>query len=197
LVGQTNIPFLFRLLTHEVFVSGQTWTTFIDDTPDLFKLVSSQNRAQKLLSYLGDIAVNGSSILGQSGPPGLTDEAIVPTFYKKDDPKTPIDTSKPCLTGWRNIIVKEGPEAFAKAIRAYKGCVSSSSVSDAVLGLLPLKRRFLVVSLLDSSSWTLHGETPTNRSLLPDSERSTWPTSPERPRTSSRTLTRSSAGVEP
>jgi pyruvate carboxylase len=39
---------------------------FIDDTPDLFKLVQSQNRAQKLLAYLGDLAVNGSSIKGQT-----------------------------------------------------------------------------------------------------------------------------------
>lgn len=38
---------------------------FIDDTPDLFKLVQSQNRAQKVLAYLGDLAVNGSSIKGQ------------------------------------------------------------------------------------------------------------------------------------
>jgi pyruvate carboxylase len=40
-------------------------TQFIDDTPELFKLVQSQNRAQKLLAYLGDLAVNGSSIKGQ------------------------------------------------------------------------------------------------------------------------------------
>ena len=39
---------------------------FIDDTPDLFKLVQTQNRAQKLLIYLGDLAVNGSSIKGQT-----------------------------------------------------------------------------------------------------------------------------------
>ena len=39
---------------------------FIDDTPELFKLVQTQNRAQKLLAYLGDLAVNGSSIKGQT-----------------------------------------------------------------------------------------------------------------------------------
>jgi pyruvate carboxylase len=84
---KTNIPFLFRLLTHDVFIGGKTWTTvcsllrnclqslmilfsqFIDDTPDLFKLVQTQNRAQKLLSYLGDLAVNGSSIKGQTVSP--------------------------------------------------------------------------------------------------------------------------------
>lgn len=83
-IPQTNIPFLFRLLTHDVFIGGKTWTTvsdlscnihaankirllqFIDDTPELFKLVLSQNRAQKLLAYLGDLAVNGSSIKGQT-----------------------------------------------------------------------------------------------------------------------------------
>ena len=45
---------------------AQQCAQFIDDTPELFKLVQSQNRAQKLLAYLGDIAVNGSSIKGQT-----------------------------------------------------------------------------------------------------------------------------------
>ncbi len=62
---KTNIPFLQRLLTHDTFISGNTWTTFIDDTPDLFRLVGSKNRAQKVLKYLGDVLVNGSSIKGQ------------------------------------------------------------------------------------------------------------------------------------
>lgn len=62
---KTNIPFLQRLLTHDTFMKGGAWTTFIDDTPDLFRLVESKNRAQKILKYLGDIVVNGSSIKGQ------------------------------------------------------------------------------------------------------------------------------------
>ena len=101
-----------------------TWTTFIDDTPELFKLVQSQNRAQKLLGYLGDLAVNGSSIKGQAGEPGLKTEAMIPQI--KDADSNVVDTSVPCQKGWRNIIVNEGPEAFAKAIRGYKGCVSVS-----------------------------------------------------------------------
>ena len=66
---KTNIPFLLRLLTHDTFVAGNCWTTFIDDTPSLFKLYTGQNRAQKLLAYLGDLVVNGSSIKGQIVPP--------------------------------------------------------------------------------------------------------------------------------
>ncbi|WVO22462.1 pyruvate carboxylase [Cryptococcus decagattii] len=137
---KTNIPFLIRLLTHEVFESGKTWTTFIDDTPELFKLVHSQNRAQKLLAYLGDLAVNGSSIKGQMGEPGLKTEAMIPTIV--DAEGKPVDTSKPCLTGWRNIIVEQGPEAFAKAIRNYKGClIMDTTWRDAHQSLLATRMR--------------------------------------------------------
>ncbi|KAL7421116.1 pyruvate carboxylase [Cryptotrichosporon argae] len=138
---KTNIPFLIRLLTHQVFVSGKTWTTFIDDTPELFKLVQSQNRAQKLLAYLGDLTVNGSSIKGQAGEPGLKTEALIPTIV---DNKTGdiVDTSKPCFTGWRNIIVNEGPAAFAKAIRAYPGTlIMDTTWRDAHQSLLATRMR--------------------------------------------------------
>lgn len=115
-----------------MFESGKTWTTFIDDTPELFKLVESQNRAQKLLAYLGDVAVNGSSIMGQAGEPGLLVDALIPEIKAIDDPSKVVDTSKPCLTGWRNIIVNEGPEAFAKAVRNYKGCVSCFTTTSLI-----------------------------------------------------------------
>ncbi|WWC63978.1 pyruvate carboxylase [Kwoniella dejecticola CBS 10117] len=139
---KTNIPFLIRLLTHQVFESGKTWTTFIDDTPDLFKLVHSQNRAQKLLAYLGDLAVNGSSIKGQMGEPGLLTEAIIPQIKDTADPTKVVDTSVPCQNGWRNIIVKEGPEAFAKAIRGYKGTlIMDTTWRDAHQSLLATRMR--------------------------------------------------------
>lgn len=39
---KTNIPFLQRLVTYPTFMTGNCWTTFIDDTPDLFALVQYQ-----------------------------------------------------------------------------------------------------------------------------------------------------------
>jgi pyruvate carboxylase len=125
-----------------VFESGLTWTTFIDDTPELFKLVHSQNRAQKLLNYLGDLAVNGSSIKGQAGEPGLRTEAFLPQITDNADPTKVVDTSVPCQKGWRNIIVNEGPEAFAKAIRNYKGClIMDTTWRDAHQSLLATRMR--------------------------------------------------------
>ncbi len=58
------------------------------------------------------------------GEPGLKTEAIIPSIKDNADPTKTVDTSEPCQKGWRNIIVTEGPAAFAKAIRDYKGCVS-------------------------------------------------------------------------
>ncbi|KAI7290405.1 Pyruvate, partial [Hortaea werneckii] len=110
---KTNIPFLASLLTHPTFVEGTCWTTFIDDTPELFSLIGSQNRAQKLLAYLGDLAVNGSQIKGQIGESKFKGEVIMPTLL--DPAHKTLDVTEPCKEGWRNVLLEKGPEGFAKA----------------------------------------------------------------------------------
>ncbi|PVG03133.1 putative pyruvate carboxylase [Serendipita vermifera] len=156
---KTNIPFLFRLLTHDVFIGGKTWTTFIDDTPDLFKLVQTQNRAQKLLAYLGDLAVNGSSIKGQMGEPGLKIDVVIPQLQDRTDPETgpPLDCSQPCEVGWRNIIVKQGPEAFAQAVRQYPGTlIMDTTWRDAHQSLLATRLRTIdMVNIARETSYAL------------------------------------------
>ncbi|CEQ38936.1 SPOSA6832_00411, partial [Sporobolomyces salmonicolor] len=127
---KTNIPFLFRVLSHPAYVDGNAWTTFIDDTPELFNLVTSQNRAQKLLGYLGDLVVNGSSIKGQQGEPGLHEEIPIPTLVDPKDETKTIDTSMPCQNGWRKIIKEQGPEAFAKAVREYPGVLIMGALAS-------------------------------------------------------------------
>ncbi|KAJ7224521.1 pyruvate carboxylase, partial [Mycena pura] len=156
---KTNIPFLFRLLTHDVFIGGKTWTTFIDDTPELFKLVASHNRAQKLVAYLGDLAVNGSSIKGQVGEPGLKEEVVIPKFQNREDPINgpPLDASVPCAVGWRNIIVEHGPEAFAKAVREYPGTlIMDTTWRDAHQSLLATRLRTIdMVNISKETSYAL------------------------------------------
>lgn len=150
---KTNIPFLGSLLTHPTFIEGTCWTTFIDDTPELFALVGSQNRAQKLLAYLGDVAVNGSSIKGQIGEPKLKGDIIMPELY--DDDHQQIDTSVACRKGWKQILDKEGPEAFAKAVRANKGCLLMDTTwRDAHQSLLATRVR--TVDLLNIAKETSH-----------------------------------------
>ena len=57
----TNIPFLENVLKHTTFSqNGYVWTTFIDDTPELFELKTKRrNRKFKVINYLGDLAVHG------------------------------------------------------------------------------------------------------------------------------------------
>ena len=137
---KSNIPFLASLLTHPTFIEGTCWTTFIDDTPELFTLVGSQNRAQKLLAYLGDIAVNGSGIAGQIGEPKFKGDIIMPTIW--DSEGKPIDCTTPCTKGWKNILDKEGPVAFAKAVRENKGTLLMDTTwRDAHQSLLATRVR--------------------------------------------------------
>jgi len=47
------------VLENQKFLNGSVDTYFIDENPQLFQLTPSQNRAQKLLNYLGEVLVNG------------------------------------------------------------------------------------------------------------------------------------------
>ncbi|KAM7205519.1 pyruvate carboxylase [Naviculisporaceae sp. PSN 640] len=150
---RTNIPFLASLLTHPTFIEGTCWTTFIDDTPELFDLVGSQNRAQKLLSYLGDMAVNGSSIKGQIGEPKFKGDIIIPDLL--DDKGNKIDVSQPCTKGFRQVFLEGGPKAFAKAVREYKGCLlMDTTMRDAHQSLLATRVR--TVDLVNIAKQTSH-----------------------------------------
>ncbi|KAL2183851.1 pyruvate carboxylase [Thermothelomyces heterothallicus CBS 203.75] len=150
---KTNIPFICTLLAHPAFIEGKCWTTFIDQTPELFDLVGSQNRAQKLLAYLGDVAVNGSSIKGQIGEPKLKTDIVIPQL--RDEAGNKIDTSQPCTKGWRQIILEQGPKAFAKAVRNYKGCLLMDTTwRDAHQSLLATRVR--TVDLLNIARETSH-----------------------------------------
>lgn len=151
---KTNIPFLGSLLTHPTFIEGNCWTTFIDDTPELFALVGSQNRAQKLLGYLGDLAVNGSSIKGQIGEPKFKGDIIIPELL--DEGEKPIDTSIRCNKGWKYTLDKEGPEGYAKAIRANKGCLLMDTTwRDAHQSLLATRVRTVdLLNIAKETSYT-------------------------------------------
>ncbi|EJS43759.1 pyc1p [Saccharomyces arboricola H-6] len=138
---KTNIPFLLTLLTHPVFIAGTYWTTFIDDTPQLFQMVSSQNRAQKLLHYLADLAVNGSSIKGQIGLPKLKSNPSVPHLHdSQGNVINVVQTAPP--SGWRQVLLEKGPVEFAKQVRQFKGTLLMDTTwRDAHQSLLATRVR--------------------------------------------------------
>ncbi|XP_011270291.1 hypothetical protein CAOG_08680 [Capsaspora owczarzaki ATCC 30864] len=110
---KTNIPFLQKVLLHPEFLQGVVHTGFIDNTKELFNFPVLKNRAQKLLTFLGEICVNGSAVQGMVGEPGPITPKI-PTITNLPDPMAPPPA------GWRDILLAEGPEGFAKKLRAHK-----------------------------------------------------------------------------
>ncbi|HLP42638.1 MAG TPA: biotin carboxylase N-terminal domain-containing protein, partial [Fibrobacteria bacterium] len=56
---KTNIPFLENVLKHPDFLSGDCTTRFIETHPELFDFKPRLDRANKLLNYLSQLAVNG------------------------------------------------------------------------------------------------------------------------------------------
>ena len=98
------------MLEHPTFLSSTVDTHFIDENPQLFDLKPSQNRAQKLLNYLGQVLVNGPQT------PIVTN--IPPSEVIVEPPETPAGQDPP--EGLRSVLLKDGPEAFAKAVRERK-----------------------------------------------------------------------------
>ncbi|EDO17566.1 hypothetical protein Kpol_534p47 [Vanderwaltozyma polyspora DSM 70294] len=137
---KTNIPFLITLLNHEVFIHGEYWTTFIDDTPQLFKMLSSRDRATKVLNYLADIAVNGPSIKGQIGLPKLAMNPTVPDIHDSEGNVVNVTNAPP--SGWRQILLEHGPEVFAKKVREFDGTlIMDTTWRDAHQSLLATRVR--------------------------------------------------------
>ncbi|KAJ1957060.1 pyruvate carboxylase, partial [Dipsacomyces acuminosporus] len=138
---KTNMWFLQRLLSNDTFIKGDCWTTFIDDTPSLFAVTKFRNRAAKLLNYLGDVIVNGCRIQGQvtSPQPGLQ-EPVIPALYSSQGERIDVTTASP--PGWRNILLEQGPAAFAQAVRRHKGVlVMDTTWRDAHQSLLATRLR--------------------------------------------------------
>lgn len=148
---KTNIPFLLALLTNDTFIKGDCWTTFIDDTPALFRMVSSQNRATKLLHYLGDVAVNGLLIKGQVGGPKLRGEAQVPVLHLDG----PVDVDAEPPHGWRQVLLREGPAGFAQRVRQHEGTLITDTTWRDAHQLL-LATRVRTVDLLNIAPTTAH-----------------------------------------
>lgn len=59
---QTNIPFLQNVLSNHQFLHSTVDTQFIDENQELFNLKPTQNRAQKLLHYLGQYVTLAGSL---------------------------------------------------------------------------------------------------------------------------------------
>ncbi len=130
---KTNIPFLENLIRHPTFRDGSATTNFIDSTPELFRFSLRRDRATKILSYLGDVLVNGRpDVKGKVDPARTLPEPVVPKYSMGADPPP----------GTRQKLQELGPEAFCKWIRRQKGLLfTDTTFRDAHQSLLATRVR--------------------------------------------------------
>ncbi|MDK7083623.1 pyruvate carboxylase [Pseudoglutamicibacter cumminsii] len=140
----TNIPFIKNVLSHPEFQAGPVATDFLDSHPDLTDIQPSRDRGTKALAYLADVTVNQPH-----GPrPDIINPALKLPAYPGntlDNPEaSPFDTvSGPApADGWKQVLDAEGPEGFARALRAHKGlAVTDTTFRDAHQSLLATRVR--------------------------------------------------------
>ena len=125
----TNIPFLQALLEEPDFQAGRLSTSFIDERPHLRTARMPADRGTKLLTYLAEVTVNQ--------PNGPARTALAPhTKLPTTDLTTPVPP------GARDRLLREGPRAFADALRAQTAVgVTDTTFRDAHQSLLATRVR--------------------------------------------------------
>lgn len=123
---KTNIPFLINVLNHPDFTDGKCHTTFIEETPELFQLAESQDRATKIIEFIGDRIVNTSG-----GKKPLYENRVLPEL----DPTRPV-------YGARDEFLKLGAEGLMqKILREEKLYVTDTTMRDAQQSLIATRMR--------------------------------------------------------
>ena len=128
---KTNIPFLENVVNHPDFQAGRVTTAWLEQTPDLFRFVARRDRATRLLSYLGEVIVNGNPTVAGKPAPARIDAS----------PVLPHDVSAP-PKGTRQLLAELGPEKFAEWTRSQKRLLlTDTTFRDAHQSLLATRVR--------------------------------------------------------
>src|SRR5712671_382 len=128
---KTNIPFLENVVNHPRFRAGEVTTSFLDDSPELFRIASRGDRATKLLSYLGDVILNGNPEVKGKKIPDVFEPPVLPNVPGIEPPP-----------GSRQLLQKLGPKKFAAWARKEKRLlITDTTLRDAHQSLMATRVR--------------------------------------------------------
>jgi pyruvate carboxylase len=128
---KTNIPFLENVITHPTFRSGQTTTTLIDTSPELFSFKPRRDRATKLLNFLGNVIVNGNPHAKGFRPEKSFPIAVPPPAGHGGIPR-----------GTRQLLLELGPKKFAEwTLKQKRLLVTDTTFRDAHQSLMATRVR--------------------------------------------------------
>jgi len=128
---KTNIRFLEKVMYHEKFLSGEYDTTFVDATPELFEFPKARDRATRMLSFIGNVTVNG--VEGAR-------KVEKPDFSKLILPK--VDGKLETSPGTKQILDEKGPDGLAHWVKEQKNVLlTDTTFRDAHQSLLATRIR--------------------------------------------------------
>jgi pyruvate carboxylase len=128
----TNLRFLDQVIMHPKFLTSEYTTKFLDQTPELFQIPRKRDRATRLLSFIGDVIVNGNpEVKGRLAPKS----SVFPRPPRIPPPGEPPPGSKQKLD-------ELGPDRFAAWMLAEKRVLlTDTSMRDAHQSLLATRFR--------------------------------------------------------
>ena len=122
---KTNIPFVTNILAHPDFVAGSCHTKFIDETPELFDIVDSRDRATRVLRYIAEIQV--------ANPNAERHQYDTPRFPQPQAPLGP---------GLKQLLDEKGPKAVSQwVLEQKKLLLTDTTMRDAHQSLLATRMR--------------------------------------------------------
>ncbi len=122
---KTNIPFVTNILAHPDFVAGRCHTKFIDETPELFDIVDSRDRATRVLRYIAEIQV--------ANPNAERHQYDTPRFPQPQAPLGP---------GLKQLLDEKGPKAVSQwVLEQEKLLLTDTTMRDAHQSLLATRMR--------------------------------------------------------
>ena len=128
---KTNIPFLLNVVKHEKFRNGKYDTSFIDDTPELFDFPVRQDRGTKILTYIGNVSINGF--------PGI-EKRKRPVFDQPRIPKVPFGLEP--KSGTKQILDAQGADGLVQWVKDQKEVLlTDTTFRDAHQSLLATRIR--------------------------------------------------------
>ena len=123
---KTNIPFVTNILTHPAFHAGACHTKFIDETPELFDIENSRDRATKVLKYIAQIQVDNPDT----------------ERHQYDTPRFPTPKGDKPLRGLKQLLDEKGPQAVKQWVLDQKKLlITDTTMRDAHQSLLSTRVR--------------------------------------------------------
>ena len=127
----TNLRFLEAVIGHPDFRSARCTTRFIDETPELFRFTPRRDRASRLLSFLGEVIVNGNPEVAGHARPAARPAAPPHTAAAPKPPE-----------GTRQMLAERGAEGVVRWIAEQdRVLVTDTTLRDAHQSLIATRMR--------------------------------------------------------